>query len=584
MNVRTLRIILALVGIVVVAGIFFLRTGAEKPCYVFLICLDAVRPDHLGCYGHPGSTSPRIDELARNGALFRDAVTQAPWTLPSIATVLTSTFPCQHGARRTEGTQVAYGGVTGNFVELLTSKGFETGLFTGGLTLEAKIPPQELSGAALDWLRERLDKRCFIAIHHYYTHSPYVADRECLADLDPDYTGRFMYRFGDFEMLRKARVGRLAEVIHLSDQEINHIEALYDCQIMKADESVGMIADSLRAWGCLDQSMIIVFADHGEEFLEHGSIDHGQTVYEETIRVPLIVFCPSLIKGRKEIERQVGLIDLAPTILDAVGVEKPSYFEGLSLMPTVSRRFKAPHEVQRPCGLPASCLVSESIARRNEKKAIRRPPWKLIYDPFFGACELYNLSLDPRETRNLIASEPTTASRLTDTLLTMQKYYPGGWCVAWRGPEGEPVRGRVNVRGKLLEAVGHNVYPEIDTETDSLIVSGDRGAVRFTTRATRDWQGVEIRMETGADAEFELFTGKRSPVRARIGYETSGRDLPAVVRPSEAAVDRHNLNTLFDDPGAECVIFWLEPGSAPTAKQKSQAELRKQLKAIGYID
>jgi hypothetical protein len=347
---------------------------------------------------------------------------------------------------------------------------------------------------------------------------------------------------------------------------------------------VGMIADSLRAWDLLDKSMIIIFADHGEEFLEHGSIDHGQTVYEETSRVPLIVYCPSLIDGPVSVKKQVGLIDLAPTILDAVGVDKPAYFEGVSLMPLVSDRFEASGNALRPCGLPTTCLITESIARRTEKKALRRPPWKLIYDPFFGAVELYNISADPFEHNNLIEMEPMIAAQLTDTLLTMQKYYPGGWCIAWRNPDGGRVGGMVRVNGTLLEVVGHDIYPEIDTQTDSLTLSDDWRSVRFATEARPGWQGVEIRVDRAMDAEMDILLGKRRPARTRIGQSGIASDYPIRLSPSDAAVSRTRLHTLFQNPDVDCVIFWIEPGSEPTARQKSQTELRRQLKSIGYIE
>jgi hypothetical protein len=587
MGVRTLRTIIAVIAIAVLGAVaaFLLRSGPKAPSYVFLICLDAVRPDHLGCYGYGRDTSPRIDQLAAEGALFEDAVTQAPWTLPSIATVLSSTFPCQHGARRTGGSRAAYGGVELNFVGELTSHGFETSLFTGGLTLNGKVPAAELAGAALEWLQERLDRKCFIVIHHYDTHGPYVAGRECVDRLDPGYQGRFRYRFGDLEMLKQARVGRLAEVIDLSGEELAHIKALYDCQIMRGDSSIGMIADSLRAWDLLEDAMIIVFADHGEEFLEHGSIDHGQTVYEETIRVPLVVYCPSLITSPRRIGRQVGLIDIGPTILDAVGIEKPSYFEGLSLMPLVSNRFEAPDSPERPCGFPASCLISESIARRSEKKAIRRPPWKLIYDLFFGAGELYNISDDPFEQTNLIDLHPSIASSLTDTLLTMQKYYPGGWCIAWRDLRTQgPIRGTVRLSGELIEVLAHNFLPEIDFETDSLVVADDWRGCSFTAMAGPYWQGVEIRMTDRADVDLTVTLAGRSRMTTAVGYTISSRDFPLALTPGEASVKRGKIHTLLGNPDVECVIYWIDPGTEPPAVRKSQAELRQQLRSIGYIE
>jgi choline-sulfatase len=588
MGVRKIRIasLVVLTGLAVaVVSLFLTSRGPKTPQYVFLICMDAVRPDHLSCYGYSRQTSPRINDLANKGAVFEDAISQAPWTLPSIATILSSTFPCQHGARRTEGTRAAYSGLSHNFIETLTSLGFKTALFTGGLAIRGKVPAAELSAAAIDWLGDNLEHDCFIVIHHYDTHGPYVASPRCIDRLDPGYEGPFRYRFGEFKMLKQARVGRLTEVIDLSAADLEHVKALYDCQIMRADESVGMIADSLQAWDCLERSMIILFADHGEEFLEHGSIDHGQTVYEESIKVPLIIFCPSLVKQPRRIAGQVGLIDLGPTILDALGIEKSQHFEGVSLMPLVSSAFSGSPRHERPSGFPTSCLISEAIARRPEKKAMRRPPWKLIYDPFFGASELYNIIEDPLETENLIELNASIASSLTDTLLIMAKHYPGGWCIAWRGlGDSGKVRGSINVGGGLIEAVGHNIFPELDVETDSLLISDDWKTVRFSAVAGPEWQGVETRMASKLDAEFTIALEGRSQLTTSIGKGTSQVTFPLTLDPSQARVERKDLHRLFVNPEVECAVYWVEPGTEPTAMQKHQAELRKQLKAIGYID
>ncbi len=584
---RKIIILLATVAAVALVLVAVKRRQAAPgaPRYVVLICIDAVRPDHLGCYGYRRETSPRLDDLAARGALFEDAVTQAPWTLPSIATVLSSTFPSQHGARRTGGSQAVYSGLEHNFIETLADAGFKTSLFTGGLTLESKIPSSDLSLAAINWLRDNLEHDCFVVIHHYDTHSPYIASPSCIMKLDPGYKGRFSYMFNDMEVLKQARVGRLGEVLRLTTDEIEHIAALYDCQIMRADESIGMIADSLEAWGRLDECMIIVFADHGEEFLEHGSIDHGQTVYEEVLKVPLVIFCPSLVDRPVRIPRQVGLIDLGPTILDALGFEPQEHFEGQSLMPLISSRFD-PSEVHvRPSGLSAHCLVSEAIARRSERKALRRPPWKLIYDPFFGPLELYNILEDPREKENLIDANPGIATALTDSLLVMKRYYPGGWCVAWRSPEtGGKVRGTVKVQTGIIEALAHNFFPELDASTDTLMISKERKAVRFVATPGEEWQGVEIRMPAETKAQVEISIAGRSRIMTFAGSGAEYPEFPITVSPGRARIDRRHIGRLFGMPGVECAIYWIDPGAEPTAKQMRQAELRKQLKSIGYIE
>jgi arylsulfatase A-like enzyme len=604
------RVVVAACCIAVAAVILivFAERKPAKPQYVFMVCLDATRPDHLSCYGYNVKTTPRIDQLAARGALFEDAVSQAPWTTPSVATILSSTFPCQHGARRAEGSRTPYTGLATNFIETLVPLGWETALFTGGIAMDQKIPSADLTQGVLDWLRQNKAKPCFAVIHNYGTHSPYVADPQCIETLDPGYRGRFELSFGDLEVLKQARVGRLSEVLNLTDADLRHIKALYDCQIMSADAALGTLVDSLKAWGLLKRSMIIVFADHGEEFLEHGSIDHGQTVYEESIKVPLMIYCPSLTSRPRRISEQVGLIDLAPTIFDVLGYPKSRDFEGRSLAPLVSSRFEASPDSTRPCGLPVQCLVAESIARRSEKKALRCPPWKLIFDPVFGAVELYDLSRDPHETTNVIDARPEVAARLTRTLLVLEKYYPGGWCVAWRDAGGGAVAGQVAVGGSLVEALAHNFFPGTDTQTDSLATSEDWRSVRFTTTATSAWKAVEVRMAEPAYATLTLKTRATShfpsvahaPVTTAIGIgkSTVRFPFPITVCPDSARIERASLRDFFlsldsaagtlggPTAGAspQCVVYWLEPGSEPSAKVAKDRELRKQLKAIGYIE
>ena len=113
-------------------------------------------------------------------------------------------------------------------------------------------------------------------------------------------------------ILKKARIGRLSE-IGLTDSDIRHIKALYDCEIVRTDASVGALVDSLEAWGRLERAMIIITADHGEEFLEHGSLDHGQTLYDESLKVPLVIFAPACVDAGGRFPEQVGLIDIGPT-------------------------------------------------------------------------------------------------------------------------------------------------------------------------------------------------------------------------------------------------------------------------------
>jgi arylsulfatase A-like enzyme len=605
------RVVLLVVVVLMaaMAAVYFLGRRPAAPQYVILIFMDAVRPDHLSCYGYERETSPRIDALARRGALFEDAVAQAPWTLSSVASVMTSTFPSQHGAKRLEGRNVPMKAGEETFVEILAGGGYRTcamstaKLYTPSLGLDQgfqesyiiggekdvleKVAAMQLADAAVTWLRGHRDERCFLVLHHYDTHYPYRASAACINRFDPGYNGEYRLRFGDssLRILKAARAGRISE-IGLTEADITHIKALYDCEIVRTDASVGALVDSLEAWGRLDRAMIIITADHGEEFLEHGSIEHGQTLYDESLRVPLVVFAPSCVDEGSRIPEQVGLMDLGPTVLQSSGIPVPDQFEGRSLMPLMSSRFEAAGTDVRPGGLPYSCYVAESICHRPERKALRCPPYKLIFDPFFGTTELYNINADPLETQNLAGSRPDMAEQMLDVLLTaMGSYYPGGWGIAWRGADTGPgIEGSIQVPAGLIETAGHNILAELDSDVDALATSHDRKQVTFRSRPSPGWEGVELRMAGPGQAGFDIRISGRASATVQVGNRMREVSFPVTLKPDEARLDRRDLARVFADTAADLVIFWVDPGSQPTALDEKQAELRRKLKAIGYVD
>lgn len=583
---RRILIAAAVIGAAaVVTAVYLMRPPPATPRLVVLITMDAARPDHLGCYGYGVDTSPAIDRLARRGVVFDDAVSQAPWTTASVATLVTSTFPCQHGLRWTSGSETAFGGLETNFIRILASQGFKTASFMAGVDLKQKVPTSELTGKAVRWLRQNRDGKCVLWIYSYETHYPYVASASCVERLDPGYQGPYRLRFEDMEVLKQTRLGRLEES-GLTGADVRHLVALYDCQIAQADKAIGAFVDTLEAWDVLDQSVVVIFADHGEEFLEHGTIEHGQQLYEETIRVPLIVVAPSITDRPGRVAEQVGLVDLAPTLMDLVGVEPSAAFEGRSLAPLLARRSSAPRGATRPCGIPLDCLIAESVAHRSEKKVLRCPPWKLFFDPFFGATELYNLADDPQEKRNLIGARPEVAAALSETLLKMEKYYPGGWLLAWRGTGGRAggrISGKVELGATLLEVVPHDFFPEVDTATDSLVAGPDGRSVRFAAGLASDWKGLEIRMAGPAGATLTLQAAGLPAAKVAVGESGRVSQCPVALSPDVARVARKNLRSMFLTTDADVLVFWCDPGTEPQAKARQNEDLRKELKAIGYI-
>jgi hypothetical protein len=173
---------------------------------------------------------------------------------------------------------------------------------------------------------------------------------------------------------------------------------------------------------------------------------------------------------------------------------------------------------------------------------------------------------------------------LSRNLLTLEQYYPGGWWLAWRGA-GRSLRGRVTVERGLLEAVAHGFYPRTDTDTDSLVVSEDWTGLRFAAAGGGGgWKGLEIRMSEPSSAKLAVWGGLAA---AAAGPQLAPVRLPATVTPDETRVSRLDLPALFrraETENLNLVVFWIEPGTEPVARAQQDTELRKQLKALGYLE
>jgi arylsulfatase A-like enzyme len=322
---------------------------------VILISIDTLRADHLSCYGYFRRTSPHLDRLAADSVLFERAYAQSPNTLISHATMLTSLNPISHGARPDRALDES---IT-TLAELFRSHGFRTAGFTAHPTwLNRKmgfaqgfdyflsgdrVAPGQLR-QALYWLRSLkrqsaggAEEPFFLFVHLYDVHSdfkkrPYHTG----TPFDRLFTGFYEGRF------RGCRAGRcasqfllLANEHHelLSEDELKWIIALYDGSVAYVDHHLGVFFGELRQLGLMEDTWVVVTSDHGEEFREHGQLLHSQP-YEETARVPLIVRPPGGGFARR-IAAPVGLVDLLPTLAEAVGIEPEGPIEGRSLLPLI---------------------------------------------------------------------------------------------------------------------------------------------------------------------------------------------------------------------------------------------------------
>jgi len=437
------------------------KRAPEPPDVVILIVADALRADYLSCYAprpvglqrpaqptvgagcpadedDPGNQTPHIDALARDGVLYRRMSAQASWTKPSVATMLTSLYPSSHRAIREQdllpdeavtlpevlrehGYRTA--GLTTNiftspqfnfqqgydeyeFFEstypFLATRGYaEYGLFAAPRCLQAAVTElaqfpaprryhdaASLNHQALTWLEANKDTRFFLYLHYMDPHQPYYAH---------PYDGG---------------PGVVAQNSPASRAPL--LQSLYRGEVMYLDEQLGLLFQALRRWDLYDDALIVFTADHGEEFYEHGNWGHGRTLYEEQLHVPLIVKYPGNARAGSVDVALARSLDIAPTILDVIGVPVPEATRSVPGMQGVSLRpgATAPR---------AEVVFAEQDRQGNVIRAIRTRRYKLIIanagNPRGLPVEaLFDLQADPAEQRNLVADEPATVRTLRTDL------------------------------------------------------------------------------------------------------------------------------------------------------------------------
>ena len=435
------------VALALLLGCAVVACGGEKaPRGVVLLVVDTLRADHLGAYGYPRETSPHIDGFSKEATLFENALTPSPWTLPALATLMTSLPPTVHGARvgsKVRSAQWLYAPKSfeaasdldasrTTLAEILSAEGFATAAFVQGAY------PSRVFGfaqgfdrfddnaspglrfdveEALAWLDDEQPERFFVYLHSTEVHSPYEpperieifaanwtkerqayyegalaeeTERFLEFDFDPGYQGEID---GTQKTLRTLKRTRGKE---MTARDREHLLALYDRGIAYTDYWFGALLEGLRERGLRDDTVVILTSDHGEEFLEHEGMQHSRTYYDEVLRVPLIVRVPGVGVG-KRIALQAGLADLLPTVLAALRIPQPEQVQGRSLLPLM-RGESLPERLH----FGEASVVPESYAVRSNK-------WKYI--KLHRREELYDLQMDPLERNDRCASDGPTCAR-----------------------------------------------------------------------------------------------------------------------------------------------------------------------------
>jgi arylsulfatase A-like enzyme len=433
----------------------------EPPPSVLLISIDTLRADRLNAYGYTRrTTSPSIDALARDGVLFERHMAASPWTTPSHLSLLTSLSPSRHGVFFDASTMAHVlktgrgyqrpGAGSLTLAEALVGSGWTTSAFTGGLAVDpnfglgrgfasyqtnmVNLGPRKVD-QLIRWIEGHRERPFFLFWHTFEVHAPYLRGRFLDEVLDARKAARVRE-----ELARIPRQEGTKTVMAEGEMLIRNgvftpevCSTLYDGGVRWADEALGRVLARLKELGLYDRMIIVITADHGEQLGDrlvpvwgggapppgwcfYGT--HGHSLYDEMIRVPLVVKLPDNAHAGRRVRTVTRAIDVMPTVLDVLRVPAKAPLEGVSLRAAWEGR-QAPSENR--------AALSEALAYSYEKKALRDDHYKYIVttDPATIAAhgrwylppkpagtELYDLVADPGELRNLLPS-PDPAVRAT---------------------------------------------------------------------------------------------------------------------------------------------------------------------------
>lgn len=396
----------------------------EKP-NVFLITIDCLRADYLSCLGEHKDLTPNLDALAKQGIVFSHAISNGPYTKSSFPSILTSTYSRMYpDMLRISDSQIS-------IAEVLKNNGYNTAGFNTNPLLsrfffynkgfdyffDILSNKRKISSDLIDKIRRLLISFLkknplkklleFIPLEYYYTNDARKINQEVLAFLNKKKNNTFIWmHYMDVHIpyyppkrLRKINYHKtlyLNKIIvrnppKVSQDMLQNIINLYKGEIRLMDEELGIFIKELKKLNIFNKSLFIITADHGDEFKEHGDLSHFPKLYDELIHVPLIIVGPMLPKNIN-INNIVSTIDIAPTILNYLGLVKNEDFMGKSLMPLLK---KSTEDYNR------EGVISEIIATEHLRISYRTEKWKLIIDEINNDKEFYNLETDPNETRNV---------------------------------------------------------------------------------------------------------------------------------------------------------------------------------------
>ena len=446
---------------------------------IILISIDTLRADHCSCYGYDKKTTPMLDLLAEKGVRFSHSYSSSPWTLPSHASMFSGLYPFKHHA---VDDFISIHKSVPMLAEKLKAAGYETGAFVSHYYLSKDYgfdrgfdkfvtrldaPATDMSEIASRWIRDHRKGNFFAFIHYFDPHTPYrpplkYARKHYPPDMAPI----------------AADVKDTLRVIHSKNPDersklLEGLLALYDAEIDFTDSAIGELFKKLQLFKLDQNTLIVVTSDHGEEFFEHGLMEHGFTLYDEQIRVPLIFYCPDRLAAGRVVDTPASNVDIMPTLMDYAGLRPPTEIDGSSLLPLVLP------ESRVPIPLVQRALHAQTTRQGPDRMCVVKDKMKYIYSPTFRLSnrliktELFNLAKDPNEQDDLIDREPERAGQyhkvMTDTGMYLSRKV---WHIQFAGTKGDiRYNGQITTISRIVASYKDNVI--YDTDAEHKLVSNE---------------------------------------------------------------------------------------------------------------
>ncbi len=390
----------------------FLLEKKQNGRVIFVYVIDALRPDHMSAYGYPLPTTPNIKRLAQSGILFKNAYCSYSKTRPSVSSLLTSLYPIEHGVKGlgdllpNDAVSIADVLTNHNFFSALITSNSNAGPVTGlhrNFNI-CSIREEDIFKVIEDYKEEQ---DLFIYFHTVEPHYPY---------------GKYEFYRQMFNSEFKQSLDHITTldgIKNLSEDEKKEVVRLYDSDVRSADDRLGLVVDKLKMGGLLSRTFLIISADHGETFYEHEDWGHGTQVYQESILVPLVLYCQNVLPEGLSIESPVQLIDIVPTIYDLLDIPKDAFpSRGQSLLEIVNYE----------CGEGKIKHRDIFSMSDNRRISIIDRNLKLITENFVipreVKFELYDLENDPYEKENLALQKRDDVQRLIVKLKSWIDEYP----------------------------------------------------------------------------------------------------------------------------------------------------------------